>query len=135
MIGWENDLTPYEQHSVAATFSAQLDRLARESPDVSSLLKVLSCFDPENIAIGMIIKGVERLPERSTIIQSHRSVDGSPAKYWNRGIMEMIMKGGKKLLERLTRRSGKRGQRYIGPRNIGMAFFLFFFFSLQISNL
>jgi len=57
MISWENDLSSYEQKSVAATFSAQLEGLELHSPNASNLLKVLSFFDPENIPLKMIIDG------------------------------------------------------------------------------
>ena len=59
MISWENNLSGYEQQSVAVTFATQLEELQRQSPDFSNLLKVLSFLDPERIPLNMITKGAE----------------------------------------------------------------------------
>jgi tetratricopeptide (TPR) repeat protein len=61
VISWENDLSTYEEKSVAATFASQLDGLERQCPNASDLLKVLSFFDPESIPLGMITQGAEVL--------------------------------------------------------------------------
>jgi hypothetical protein len=64
VIGWENDLSTYEQKSVAATFSSQLDGLERQYPNASNLLKVLSFFDPESINIDIIAQGAAALRDK-----------------------------------------------------------------------
>ncbi|KZP10457.1 TPR-like protein [Athelia psychrophila] len=55
IISWENDLSSYEQKSVAATFISQLKELKKRSPVASTLLKVLSFLDPERIPVRMLI--------------------------------------------------------------------------------
>jgi hypothetical protein len=59
VISWENDLSTYEEKSVAATFTSQLDGLEHQCPNTSDLLKVLSFFDPESIPLDMITQGAE----------------------------------------------------------------------------
>jgi hypothetical protein len=54
-------LSTYEENSVGATFTAQLDDLEHQSPDASNLLKILSFFDPESIPLDMITQGAESL--------------------------------------------------------------------------
>jgi tetratricopeptide (TPR) repeat protein len=61
MINWENTLSTYEAKSVGAAFTAQLDELAQQFPDVINLLKILSFFDPESIPLNMISQGAEAL--------------------------------------------------------------------------
>src|SRR5438876_7766911 len=61
MMKWENDLTTYQEKSVAATFTYQLDDLQRQFPDVSDLLKILAYFDPESIPLDMLITGANVL--------------------------------------------------------------------------
>jgi tetratricopeptide (TPR) repeat protein len=61
LISWENTLSTYEEKSVGATFTALLDDLERQSPDVTNLLKVLSFFDPESIPLDMITQGANAL--------------------------------------------------------------------------
>ncbi|KZP17594.1 TPR-like protein [Athelia psychrophila] len=60
IIGWKNSLTTYEETSVMAAFTAPLQRLGEIDRDVLSLLRVLACFDPENIPIDIVILGAER---------------------------------------------------------------------------
>jgi tetratricopeptide (TPR) repeat protein len=59
VLEWENDLTPYEERSIVATFAKQFDQLKKESRDVSNLMKLLSFFDPENIPVEMIVNGAK----------------------------------------------------------------------------
>src|SRR5438477_852366 len=61
MMKWENDLSIYQETSVAATFTCQLDDLQQHFPDVSNLLKVLAYFDPESIPLDMLITGASVL--------------------------------------------------------------------------
>jgi hypothetical protein len=62
MIGWDKHLWSYEQKSVAATFSCQLDDLEEHYPGTSNLLRLLSFFDPESIPVNMIVLGAGSLP-------------------------------------------------------------------------
>ena len=57
VLGWDNNLSKYEQRSVMITFSSKLDELASASPVTSLLLQMLSLFDPESIALDMIKQG------------------------------------------------------------------------------
>jgi hypothetical protein len=70
VISWENDLSTYEQKSVAATFTSQLDSLEHQCGNASHLLKVLSFFDPESIPLDMITQGAAALSDK--IVQEPR---------------------------------------------------------------
>jgi tetratricopeptide (TPR) repeat protein len=61
VISWENDLSTYEEKSLAATFASQLDGLERQCPNASNLLKVVSFLDPESISLDMITQGAKVL--------------------------------------------------------------------------
>jgi tetratricopeptide (TPR) repeat protein len=61
VVRWENHLWSYEQKSVAATFACQLDDLEQHRSESSSLLRLLSYFDPESIPVDMIVLGAESL--------------------------------------------------------------------------
>ncbi|KAA6409811.1 MAG: hypothetical protein FRX48_06423 [Lasallia pustulata] len=65
IIKWENDLSSYEQKSVAATFNLQFNELSRRSPDTSNLLKILSFLDPESICVDVVTGGIEELRKAS----------------------------------------------------------------------
>jgi tetratricopeptide (TPR) repeat protein len=65
LISWDNNLSNYEQKSIAATFAAQLEELKCQSPDFSNLLTVLSFFDPESIPLHMLTDGAEELQSQS----------------------------------------------------------------------
>jgi hypothetical protein len=67
LISWENNLSGYEQKSVAVTFTTQLEELEGLSPDFSNLFKVLSFFDPESIPLKIITEGAEALQLRSAV--------------------------------------------------------------------
>ncbi|KZP04264.1 hypothetical protein FIBSPDRAFT_1011260 [Athelia psychrophila] len=60
IIRWKNSLTTYEQTSVLAAFTAPLQRLGEIDCDALSLLRVLACFDPENIPLDIVVLGAER---------------------------------------------------------------------------
>ncbi|KZP24456.1 hypothetical protein FIBSPDRAFT_677688, partial [Athelia psychrophila] len=60
IIRWKNSLTTYEQTSVLAAFTAPLQRLGEIDCDALSLLRVLACFDPENIPLDILILGAEK---------------------------------------------------------------------------
>ena len=62
LISWENELSNYEQKSIAVMFSTQLEELDRQSHACSSLLKILSFFDPESIPLNIITDGANDLP-------------------------------------------------------------------------
>jgi Tetratricopeptide repeat len=73
VISWENDLSTYEQKSVAATFASQLDGLERQCPNASNLLKVFSFFDPESIPLDMITQGAQVLSKKIAQKPQHKS--------------------------------------------------------------
>ncbi|KZP24422.1 TPR-like protein [Athelia psychrophila] len=77
IIGWTNSLTTYEQTSVLAAFTAPLQRLGSIDRDALSLLRVLACFDPENIPLDIVILGAEKARAR---LASHpeSTLTGSP---------------------------------------------------------
>ena len=54
MIEWENDLSSYQEKSIAATFNCQLQNLEVRFPDASNLLKILAYLDPESISLDML---------------------------------------------------------------------------------
>jgi hypothetical protein len=61
MISWENNLSSYQQKSVAATFVFQLDDLDLQCPDASNFLKMLSSLDPGCIPLDIVVEGSEAL--------------------------------------------------------------------------
>jgi hypothetical protein len=80
-IQWENELSNYEEQSVAGTFARQFDLLNKESHDIGNLLKVLSFFDPENIPVGMIVDGAKewlRLQDELHPIHKERDAKNQP---------------------------------------------------------
>src|SRR5438876_1051367 len=77
MMKWENDLTTYQEKSVAATFTYQLEDLQRQFPDVSNLLKILAYFDPESIPLDMLITGASVL-SKSQLQKAPDSVTPTP---------------------------------------------------------
>src|SRR5438477_8141291 len=77
MMKWENDLSIYQETSVAATFTCQLDDLQQHFPDVSNLLKILAYFDPESIPLDMLITGASVL-SKSQLQKTPDSVTPTP---------------------------------------------------------
>ncbi|KAF7977303.1 hypothetical protein HWV62_4281 [Athelia sp. TMB] len=57
LINWENDLSDYEEKSVAATFARQLSELKIRHKDCSNLLQVIAFLDPEAISLQMLSDG------------------------------------------------------------------------------
>ena len=53
MLLWENDLSRYEEKSVAATFILALKRMQKNAPDGVILLRVLNFYNPEGIPISI----------------------------------------------------------------------------------
>jgi tetratricopeptide (TPR) repeat protein len=72
-LNLENNLSSYEQKSISATFTAQLEELDRQSRDCCNFLKVLSFFDPEKIPLNMITEGAEDLQQQSTAALNSKS--------------------------------------------------------------
>jgi hypothetical protein len=62
-------LSNYEVKSVAATFTSQLEDLARRSLDASNLLWLLAFLDPENLSLDMIIQGAEAVSSGHSLHQ------------------------------------------------------------------
>ncbi|KZP17458.1 TPR-like protein, partial [Athelia psychrophila] len=82
LISWKNSLSTYEEKSVMAAFTAPLQQLGANNPDVLSFLRVLVCLDPENIPLDMLVLGAERA--RQHLASHSDDVDaasgGVPAK-------------------------------------------------------
>src|SRR5438477_11698818 len=79
MMKWENDLSTYQEKSVAATFTYQLDDLQHHFPNVSNLLKMLAYFDPERIPLDMLITGASILSKSQPLKRSD-NVSPGPQK-------------------------------------------------------
>ena len=60
---WENDLSSYQEKSIAATFVCQLRDLERQFQDASNLLKILAYLDPESISLDMLQTGGAAISE------------------------------------------------------------------------
>jgi hypothetical protein len=73
----------YEEKSIGAAFTAQLDDLEHQYPEASNLLKMISFFDPESIPLDMITPGAEslsRLLVPSTATSSNGVASGKVLK-------------------------------------------------------
>ncbi|KZP22295.1 TPR-like protein [Athelia psychrophila] len=75
VIHWENDLNTYDETSILAAFTLQLQKLHEIDPEAHKLLKVLAFLDPENIPIKILSLGARsisgrlaRSAERSLIV-------------------------------------------------------------------
>ena len=67
---WENDLSSYQEKSIAATFVCQLQDLEMKFQDARNLLTILAYLDPENIALDMLQTGaaaISELPSRQLL--------------------------------------------------------------------
>jgi hypothetical protein len=64
---WENDLTSYQEKSIAATFICQLRDLDMQFQDASNLLKILAYLDPESISPDVLRTGA------ATVLESQLS--------------------------------------------------------------
>jgi hypothetical protein len=89
VIRWANDLTPYEERSVATTFTNQFDRLSEESRGTSNLLKFLSFLDPESIPFDMIVDGAKAWSR-------NQATQGSEPPHPKRTISQKINEWGQK---------------------------------------
>jgi hypothetical protein len=85
MIGWDNHLWSYEQKSVAAAFTCQLDDLEQRCPGTSSLLRLLSYYDPENIPVDMIVFGARSLPLSQSALKTGSSFPSTSTVFGNLG--------------------------------------------------
>ncbi|KZP28368.1 TPR-like protein [Athelia psychrophila] len=61
VIGWNNNLSSYQEQSVLTTFAVQFQRLGEIDPNFLRLLKVLAFFDPESIPLDIVALGAGRL--------------------------------------------------------------------------
>jgi hypothetical protein len=73
LISWENELSNYEQKSIAVMFATQLEELDRQSHACCSLLKILSFFDPESIPLNIITDGANDLWVRCQMVLCRRT--------------------------------------------------------------
>ncbi|KZP22285.1 TPR-like protein [Athelia psychrophila] len=64
VIHWENDLNTYDETSILAAFTLQLQKLKEIDPDAHKLLKTLAFFDPENIPIDILSLGARSICDR-----------------------------------------------------------------------
>ncbi|KZP24358.1 TPR-like protein [Athelia psychrophila] len=83
IIGWTNSLTNYEEKSVMAAFTAPLQQLGANNPDVLSFLRVLVCLDPESIPLDILVLGAEKTREQLASNTESMST-GSPGPKRNR---------------------------------------------------
>ena len=60
---WENDLSIYQEESIAATFVCQLRDLEMQFQDASNLLKLVAFLDPESISLDMLRTGAAAISE------------------------------------------------------------------------
>ncbi|KZP26551.1 TPR-like protein [Athelia psychrophila] len=68
VLSWQNNLTTYEEASVLATFTLQLQKLDEIDPGAHRLLKTLAFLDPENIPIDILSLGARSIRDRLTKI-------------------------------------------------------------------
>ncbi|KZP22291.1 TPR-like protein [Athelia psychrophila] len=64
VIHWENDLNTYDETSIMAAFTLQLQKLNEIDPDAHKLLKMLAFLDPENIPIDILSLGAREISDR-----------------------------------------------------------------------
>ncbi|KZP13535.1 hypothetical protein FIBSPDRAFT_1049346 [Athelia psychrophila] len=83
IIGWTNSLTNNEEKSVMAVFTAPLQQLGANNPDVLSFLRVLVCLDPESIPLDILVLGAENTREQLASTTESTST-GSPGPKRNR---------------------------------------------------
>ncbi|EGO00341.1 hypothetical protein SERLA73DRAFT_152365 [Serpula lacrymans var. lacrymans S7.3] len=87
MIQWDNDLDDYEAKSVAAVLGSLLEH-AFQDTDTGNFLKLLSFFDPESIALNVIIESAKNITETKHQI-SAEVMDAHPQP--KGGIVRTIM--------------------------------------------
>ena len=93
VLAWDNDLSPYEQKSVAATFMLQLEDLDRRSPEAGKIMNILSFLDPEGFDTEILVhkaSGVlDRLKENDQGKKSSKLT--SPLKhFWQKKSRRVI---------------------------------------------
>ncbi|KZP07344.1 hypothetical protein FIBSPDRAFT_939557, partial [Athelia psychrophila] len=64
VIGWDNGLSAYQERSVLATFTVQLQRLGEIDINLLRLLKMLAFFDPESIPLDLLVLAAGRVANR-----------------------------------------------------------------------
>ncbi|KZP34656.1 hypothetical protein FIBSPDRAFT_810048 [Athelia psychrophila] len=64
MISWDNNLTTYQETSVLASITIQLQKLDEIDPDAHKLLKTLAFFDPEGIPFDILLLGARSISDR-----------------------------------------------------------------------
>lgn len=64
VITWDNNLSPYQEKSVLAAFTVQIQRLRKIDPDLLRLLQVLAFFDPECIPMDIVALGAGTIRRR-----------------------------------------------------------------------
>ncbi|KZP22596.1 TPR-like protein [Athelia psychrophila] len=67
IIGWDNSLTTYQEKSVLATVTIQLQTLTEIDPHFFMLLRVMSFFDPESIPLDIVVLGAGRVTRRLAV--------------------------------------------------------------------
>ncbi|KZP22297.1 hypothetical protein FIBSPDRAFT_824649 [Athelia psychrophila] len=77
VIHWENNLNTYDETSIMAAFTLQLQKLNEIDPDAHKLLKVLAFLDPENIPIDIMSLGARSISDRLAR-NAERSLTVSP---------------------------------------------------------
>ena len=107
VLGWDNNLSKYEQRSVMITFSSKLDELAAASPVNSLLLQMLSLFDPESIALDMIRQGAYPIRDLRAYSEERKPDFLEPPMPMHMGTLPQPKRRFmQKLRDRLHRRAG-----------------------------
>ncbi|KZP26557.1 TPR-like protein [Athelia psychrophila] len=87
VIHWENDLNTYDETSILAAFTLQLQKLNEIDPEAHKLLKVLAFLDPENIPIDILSLGARSISNRLA-----RNAERSPTKQKVPAIRRLLKK-------------------------------------------
>ena len=110
IMSWDNQLSTYEQRSVMTTFSSTLDELAKDSPVANLLLQTLSFFDPESIALDMIVDGAYPICDLRAYSEERKPKLSEPP-ILTRRLMHKLQH---KLQHKLLRRSSKVSKKAVG---------------------
>ncbi|KAL8715491.1 MAG: hypothetical protein Q9220_000826 [cf. Caloplaca sp. 1 TL-2023] len=78
VLSWENDLSLYEEKSVAATFAPALNKIRQTAPDALTLLRVFSLCDPERVPLSILEQGCTALKQESMGDKSRISAGKKP---------------------------------------------------------
>ena len=107
VLGWDNNLSKYEQRSVMITFSSKLDELASASPVTSLLLQMLSLFDPDSIALDMIKQGAYPIRDLRAYSEERKPKLSEPPMPMQKGTLPQPKRRFmQKLRDKLHRRAG-----------------------------